>query len=440
MKFTSVALFGAAAALAVAQKHNHVHRHPARHGSPLERRVETTTTVAGPVVTVYELNGQVISPEDVKKGVEAGRYVLVGDKISSVIPASTTSTSTSSTPTPTPSSSTSQAAFLEVKTSSAPAPAVPTIPAVQAASQGSQSSTDASAVTKKFPSGEIPCSTFPSAYGAVRADWLGLGGWTGIQKTPNFDLASAAISYIETAISGSGCTANAFCSYACPAGYQKAQWPKAQGAKGESVGGLFCNSDGKLEITRSEYATLCQPGAGNVKASSTLGKNVAICRTDYPGTESETVALNVAPGSTVEVTCPDSKDYYTWEGSATSAQYYINPSGYGVEEACKWGSAGSNIGNWAPVNMGVGKGPTGETFISLFQNAPTNPDGVLDFNIHVTGGVSGDCKYENGKFYNNGAESPSGCTVSIQDLARYYFLTFLRSLFRVLLCLSSHRP
>lgn len=422
MKFTSIALLSAAATLAVAQRHNHVHRHPARHGSPLERReAATTTTVAGPVVTVYELNGQIISPGDVKKGLDDHRYVLVGDKISSVIPASSTSTST--TPTPTP--STSKAAFLEAKPSTtAPAPAATPPASSQASSQNSassQSSTDTSAVNKKFPSGQIPCSTFPSAYGAVRADWLGLGGWTGVQQTPNYNLAALAISYIETAISGGGCSSNSFCSYACPAGYQKSQWPKAQGATGQSIGGLYCNSNGMLELSRSEYSTICQPGAGNVKASSSLSKNVAICRTDYPGTESETIALNVAPGSTVEVTCPDASTYYTWEGSATSAQYYINPSGHGVEDACQWSSAGSNIGNWAPVNMGVGKGPTGETFISLFQNAPTNPDGVLDFNIKITGGVSGDCKYTGGKFYNNGAESPSGCTVSVSGVATFEF-------------------
>jgi hypothetical protein len=131
--------------------------------------------------------------------------------------------------------------------------------------------------------------------------------------------------------------------------------------------------------------------------------------------------LNVAAGATEPICNPDASTYYTWEGSATSAQYYINPSGTDVSKACQWGSSGGNIGNWAPVNMGVGKSTAGETFISLFQNSPTNPDGVLDFNIKITGGVSGDCEYKSGKYYNNGVESSTGCTVSVTGTALFVF-------------------
>jgi hypothetical protein len=150
--------------------------------------------------------------------------------------------------------------------------------------------------------------------------------------------------------------------------------------------------------------------------------DVAICRTDYPGTESETVAMNAVAGQTEQLTCPDATDYYMWNNMFTSAQYYVNPKGVPTSIACQWqnsdtpgdwyGSPG-NVGNWSPVILGVGKGPTGETFISIFQNAPTNPSGILDFNIKITGGVSGDCKYEKGKYYNNGVVSPTGCTVSL---------------------------
>jgi hypothetical protein len=68
--------------------------------------------------------------------------------------------------------------------------------------------------------------------------------------------------------------------------------------------------------------------------------------------------------------------------------------------------------------MGVGQGSSGETFISLFPNAPTNPDGELDFDITITGGVSGDCEYKMNSagtgrtYWSNGVESPTGCTVS----------------------------
>jgi hypothetical protein len=146
---------------------------------------------------------------------------------------------------------------------------------------------------------------------------------------------------------------------------------------------------------------------------NTLSKNVCVCRTDYPGTESETVALNVAAGATEPLTCPDAKTYYKWEGAQTSAQYYINNQGLQEKDACNWLDSASNAGNWAPVNCGVGRGTDGVTYISLFPNSPTNPDGVLDFSVKITGG-SADCSYSNGKYYgNNGVESPTGCTVRL---------------------------
>ena len=422
MKFSQIALLSAAT-LAVAQPHNHAHRHPARHGSPVEGRdaAAVTQTVPGPIVTVYELNGQDISYDEVEAGLKSGKYILIGDTISTVIPAPT---STSTTPSSTPTHSTSEAAqFFQKPSSSSVAPTptyvAPTTSAAPAPAKtsaaASSSSSSGGNVDAEFPSGTIPCSTFPSEYGAVYVDWLGLEGWLGVQQVPNFNFGvDSAISYIETAISGSGgCTKNSFCSYACPAGYQKSQWPSAQGNTGQSIGGLYCNSDGMLELSRSSVPQICISGTGGVQVTNNLSKNVAICRTDYPGTESETVPLNTEPGQTYQLTCPDASTYYTWEGSATSAQYYINPSGTSVGDACQWGSAGSNIGNWAPVNCGVGKGTDGTTYISLFQNAPTNPTGTLDFSIKITGGVSGECSYSGGQFYNNGVVSSTGCTVSL---------------------------
>lgn len=441
MKFVHMVLLGAAS-LAAAQPHNHMHRHPARRGSPVKARdTATTVTVSGAVVTVYELHGQQISAEDVEEGVLEGKYVILDDDTSSTKSTSITSTSikssstsTTSTSTVATSSSTKAAEFIEIKssttssTSTTPtttytphSPETTSTTAVAAkTSSASASSSGGSGVNSDFPSGTLDCSTFPSSYGAVAADWLGLDGWTGIQNVPNYNPGDSSISYIATAISG-GCTSNSFCSYACPAGYQKSQWPSAQGSTGQSVGGLYCNSAGKLVLSRPSVSQICTPGVGGVQAKNTLSKNVAICRTDYPGLESETIALNVEAGATVEVTCPDASDYYIWEGAPTSAQYYVNPSGYGVEDACKWGEAGTNLGNWAPLNIGVGKGLSGGTFISLFPNAPTNPDGVLDFNIKITGDVSGSCSYSGGKYYSNGAESPTGCTVGVTGTATFEF-------------------
>ncbi|KAF4635180.1 hypothetical protein G7Y89_g2918 [Cudoniella acicularis] len=444
MKFSRIALLGAAT-LAVAQPHHHAHRHVGKRGSPVEARgASVTTTVAGPVVTVYKLNGVFLSWADVEAGISSGKYVLVGDQLSSAQPTAaptpatsapaTSAPSTTATPTPssipstslapTPSSSSILAAqFVEIAStsttpSSTPVAATtsPKAAVTTATSSSSSSSSSGTGLTASFPNGATTCDTFPSAYGAVYIDWLNLSGWTGVQNVPGYTKGQS----ISDIVTGSGgCTKNSFCSYACPAGYQKSQWPTDQGSTGQSVGGLYCNSEGYLELSR-DVSQLCIAGSGNVQVQNTLSKNVAICRTDYPGTESETIPLNTEPGQTYEVTCPIASEYYIWEGKSTSAQYYINPSGASVEDACQWGSAGTNLGNWAPVNMGVGTTSAG-TFISLFPNSPTNPDGTLDFNIAITGGVSGTCEYKNGQYYNDGVVSATGCTVGVTGTALFVF-------------------
>jgi SUN family beta-glucosidase len=284
-------------------------------------------------------------------------------------------------------------------------------------------STGGIGLDSSFPSGSIPCSTFPSAYGAVAADWLGLSDWIGVQTCPSYSPGAESISDISTVPVGSdgGCVPNSFCSYMCPPGYQKSQWPSAQGSAGQSIGGLYCNSHGILELSRPSVSQLCVPGTGEVVVENTLGNSVSVCRTDYPGTESMTVAMSVLPGETNELTCPYAEDYYMWNNQFTSAQYYVNPSGVSTSIACQWQNSNTpgdwwgapgNCGNWAPVNLGAGRGPTGETFISMFPNFPTNPTGCLDFDIKITGDVSGDCAYKNGSFYSNDVLSPTGCTVS----------------------------
>lgn len=123
---------------------------------------------------------------------------------------------------------------------------------------------------RDFPNGEIDCSHFPAEYGALALPWVTKDGWSGIQKDGGND-------------DGRGvCTDDALCSYACPAGYSKAQWPADQPASGESHGGLKCRG-GKLYRTRDGYTKLCQPGQGTAQVRNKLDKFVAICRTDYPG-------------------------------------------------------------------------------------------------------------------------------------------------------------
>ena len=426
MKSSLIALLGAAT-LAIAQRHAHnhaAHHHPARNISPLEARdaVIVTQTAPGPVETIYELNGVGLAYKDVEEGLKNGKYVLVGGEVASSAPATSADPVTSlvaavfkekapSTSAPEPTSTPEPEPSPEPTTSSTPEP-VPASSSKAAAVQTPSSSSGNVDINAEFPSGTIPCTEFPSAYGAKAASYLGLDDWTGVQRVPSFKMGvSKSISEIHTAISGEGCTAKSFCSYQCPAGYQKSQWPSTQGNTGQSIGGLYCNADGMLELSNTSEKRLCIKGTGGVKVRNEISSNACICRTDYPGTESETVALETQPGQEYELTCPDALTYYTWEGGHTSAQYYINPSGNGPEKACLWSTAGSNLGNYSPLNAGVGRGTDGVIYLSLFPNHPSNMDGVLDYNVKIEGG-SISCKYEGGKYYSQGSEVATGCTVS----------------------------
>lgn len=127
-----------------------------------------------------------------------------------------------------------------------------------------------SGMDRDFPDGKISCTEFPSEYGAIKTDWITKTGWSSIQKDGGND------DHIGV------CTDGALCSYACPAGYSKAQWPEVQPASGESMGGLECKN-GKLYKTNSSFNKLCRAGKGTARVSSKLDQHVAICRTDYPG-------------------------------------------------------------------------------------------------------------------------------------------------------------
>jgi len=270
-----------------------------------------------------------------------------------------------------------------------------------------------------FPDGQLSCSTFPSAYGAVNVDYLKLGGWIGIQ-TPGSSVGG--YSNIRTMTSnlctGADCCGEgSFCSYACPPGYQKAQWPATQGATGQSIGGILCQN-GKLHLTNPSMSkSLCMPGASQVRVmvKNTMNTKASVCRTDYPGTEGETVPLEAAAGSTNPLTCPDGDNYYMWQGLKTSAQYYVNPAGVGAADACQWGSSAKPWGNWAPLNLGVGYS-AGAAWLAIFQNSPTTNE-KLDFTVEIVGdNVVGKCRYSNGQYCSGDhyqtCSSTTGCTVS----------------------------
>ncbi|KAF2774238.1 SUN-domain-containing protein [Teratosphaeria nubilosa] len=441
MKYT-IALLSAAAVLSAAQPHGHAH-HRAHQKRDLDSYGgKDDYVVQGPTVIAYVLNGKEISEQEVQEGIRNGSLVWapsgdISSKGSSTSDASTeaapsyvapapyvapsdssTSSGTSSaenmsSPAPvyTPASSPASSYYAPLSSSSS-APSSYSTPSSSSSSSGSgSSSSSGSGVNTPFPDGEIPCSHFPSDYGAVAVDWLGLGGWTGVQNCEGE--TSAGFTDIVTATQG-GCVENAYCSYSCQAGYQKSQWPKFQGKDGQSVGGVVCKN-GTLHKTNTDFDTLCIPGASEVTilVKNSMSENVAVCRTDYPGTEAETVPLNVEGGATENLTCPDASTYYTWEGGHTSAQYYVNPKGVSVSDACQWGSSANPWGNWAPLNLGVGYSANA-AWLAIFQNSPTT-SAKLDFTVTVTGdGVSGSCKYSNGQYCSDsGCSSTTGCTVSL---------------------------
>lgn len=435
MKVTSVALTAASATVALAQPHNHGHRHFHKHEA---RDVSTVTSWApGPTEYAYMLNGQPISAEEVCSGIEDNELKFVDGQDPGVCSSSTAASSTWmawTSSTTASSSSTTSAASAATTTSVAAASSTPaefwaapssssgwsapsSAPSSASGggwgSQPSQGSWGApssggSGVNSDFPDGTLSCSDFPSQYGAVQLPYLGLGGWSGLQN-PN--IVGGVVGKIVTGISGQSCTEGMMCSYACPPGYQKSQWPpNLQGSSGESVGGLQCQG-GKLHLTNSALSSkLCIPGVGGVQAQNNAGGVVAICRTDYPGTESETVPVELQPGETEALTVPDASTYYTWQGKSTSAQYYLNPIGYPASQACQWGSPGTPLGNYAPINFGVGA-KDGTTWLSIFQNSPTT-SAQYQGTVELQGNLSGSCKYSNGQYCGATGCNSQGCTVS----------------------------
>lgn len=252
--------------------------------------------------------------------------------------------------------------------------------------------------TEEFEDGVHDCSTLPTGQGVISVDWIsGLnGGYTTIMN--------------ENGDTSSTCQDGYYCSYACQAGMSKTQWPENQPSNGMSVGGLLCKN-GKLYKSNSNSNYLCEWGEKSAGFKSQISKDVAICRTDYPGSENMNIPTLLSAGGNAPAAVVDSANYYTWKGGKTSTQYYVNNAGVSVEDGCIWGTQGSGVGNWAPVVLGAGV-TNGNTYLSLIPN-PNNKD-QPNYNIKIVGengaNVVGDCKYENGQY--NGAGS-DGCTVTV---------------------------
>ncbi|KAG0681929.1 SUN protein nca3 [Pichia californica] len=305
---------------------------------------------------------------------------VVADEVSVV--ETSTSSSTTSTPTTTADATTETTAAAATTTAVADKAA-----AVENSSSGSSSSSS-------FEDGTIPCSEFPSVAGIVSVDWIGLGGW-------------ASVMALDGSTSES-CTDGFYCSYACEAGMSKTQWPSNQPSDGRSVGGLYCDN-GYLYKSNSNYDDLCVSDESTGYVVSELSDTVALCRTDYPGSENMVVPTELKGGETQPLSVVDEDTYFTWEGKKTSAQYYVNNAGVSVEDGCIWGTSAAEVGNYAPIVIGAGS-TGGLTYLSLIPN-PNNGNGA-NYNIKIvaTEGstINGDCYYENGSF-----SSSDGCTVTV---------------------------
>ncbi|KAF2140617.1 glycoside hydrolase family 132 protein [Aplosporella prunicola CBS 121167] len=288
----------------------------------------------------------------------------------------------------------------------------------------------AKGLDKDFPD-NVPCTEFPSDYGAIPVEYMNLGGWIGVQ-VPNIATA-AGFDDIETMVSNlcdgeDCCVEGAFCSYACPPGYQKSQWPKTQGTTGQSIGGIQCRS-GMLRLTNPDEKRLCIPGAKevNIQVENKLNGSVAICRTDYPGTEGMTIPLETYPGDVAPLTCPDQKTYYQWQGKSTSGQYYVNNLNVPAFDACQWSDGEEPIGNWAPLNLGVGYA-NGAAYLAIFQNRPTTYS-RLGFSVEIVAKhMSGKCKYSHGKYCKGDdyqdCNDNDGCTVAVSSGNATFVLSY----------------
>ncbi|KAA8570443.1 hypothetical protein EYC84_002728 [Monilinia fructicola] len=256
MKFnTATVALLSVAGVAIAQPHNHNHNHNHQHRHPARAN------------KVEHRDYDYISVTEVLPGpVETEKYVLIGDDVIADAPSATNwrsgsayvATSTAAPTTPattsssTPYSSTSPVVktageFIEVSSSF-----------TKSSGHHSKSSTSTTpAIGPTFPSGTIPCSTFPSKYGPISVDYLGLDGWIGIQSTPGYTTSASEIVTINTVTK---------------AGYQKSQWPSAQGSTGESIGGLYCNADGMALNCRdllSSNSALLEQDLSRFKTNST---------------------------------------------------------------------------------------------------------------------------------------------------------------------------
>ncbi|CCH61432.1 hypothetical protein TBLA_0E03780 [Henningerozyma blattae CBS 6284] len=410
MKFSTVVTLAAASSAVVSalphKKRTTLNGHNHKRAIAIQYVYETVTvdefgntliTEAGAQPTVVALNENVVQGQ--ATAAQAATTAAVESKVTTTLaPATTEQAQAQQEETTVASATSTQAASTPVATSQ-----VASTPVAQSSSSSSGSGSifgDLSAFsnpTEKFQDGTIPCDQFPSGQGVIPIDWMNQGGWSGIENA-------------DTSTGGS-CQEGSYCSYACQPGMSKTQWPSNQPADGRSVGGLLCKN-GYLYRSNPDADYLCEWGTDSAMIVSELDQGVAICRTDYPGTENMVIPSFVEAGQSLPLTVVDEDNYYMWRGQKTSAQYYVNNAGVSVEDGCIWGTPGSGVGNWSPLNFGAGS-TNGITYLSLIPN-PNNRS-PLNFNVKIVASegatVNGDCSYENGSFNGNS----DGCTVAVTN-------------------------
>lgn len=150
-----------------------------------------------------------------------------------------------------------------------------------------------------FQDGTVKCSDFPSVNGIVSLDWLGFGGWASVMDMD--------------ANTSSECKDGYYCSYACEPGMSKTQWPSDQPSDGKSVGGLYCKN-GYLYRTNTDTSDLCSTDETSAKAINKKSDSIALCRTDYPGSENMVIPTVVDGGDSQPISVVDEDTYYQWQG------------------------------------------------------------------------------------------------------------------------------
>ncbi|CAI8491454.1 unnamed protein product [Hanseniaspora opuntiae] len=387
MKLSTISIAAATSAALVSAEVEHKHD---RRAIEIDYVYETVT-VNSDGVTVGSSNPTSItadsgeSPSSTFTASDVSTTTLVGTtSSSSSYVAPTTSSSSSEYVAPTTSSSSSE--YVAPTTSSSSSEYV--APTTSSSSNGT------------FTDGTIACTDFPSGNGVIALDWLGFGGWSGIEN-------------VDDNSTGGECRDGTYCSYACQPGMSKTQWPSDQPSSGVSVGGLYC-SNGYLYRSNTDTDYLCEWGVDAAYAVNNLDEAVAICRTDYPGTENMVIPTYVEAGSSLPLTVVNEETYYMWEGKLTSAQYYVNNAGVSYEDGCIWGESGSGVGNWAPLNFGAGwvSSGGGISYLSLIPN-PNNSE-APNYSVKIVANdgatMNGECYYENGSYNGDGSD---GCTVAL---------------------------